>query len=53
LKLLYDELLSKFAVTFNLRRYNLAKFCAMNSVSFDHPDPSIFTVLTCPGSGQR
>eukprot|EP01118_Nematostelium_gracile_P008877 TRINITY_DN2965_c0_g1_i1.p1 TRINITY_DN2965_c0_g1~~TRINITY_DN2965_c0_g1_i1.p1 ORF type:complete len:443 (-),score=100.19 TRINITY_DN2965_c0_g1_i1:20-1348(-) len=28
-------------------KYDLSKFCAMNSVSFDHPDPSIFTVLTC------
>jgi len=29
-------------------KYDLAKFCAMNTVTFDHPDPSIFTVLTCP-----
>lgn len=29
-------------------KYNLAKFNAINSVSFDHPDPSIFTVLTSP-----
>ena len=29
-------------------KYDLRKFCAMNSVTFDHPDPSIFTVLTCP-----
>jgi len=28
-------------------RYDLTKFCAMNTVTFDHPDPSIFTVLTC------
>ena len=28
-------------------KYNLDDFCPMNSVSFDHPDPSIFTVLTC------
>ena len=28
-------------------RYNLAHFNTMNSVSFDHPDPSIYTVLTC------
>ena len=27
-------------------KYDLTKFCALNSVSFDHPDPSIFTVLT-------
>ena len=31
-------------------KYDLRKFCAMNSVTFDHPDPSIFTVLTCPSS---
>jgi homogentisate 1,2-dioxygenase len=29
-------------------RYDLGRFNAMNSVSFDHPDPSIFTVLTSP-----
>jgi homogentisate 1,2-dioxygenase len=29
-------------------KYDLAKFNALNSVSFDHPDPSIFTVLTSP-----
>ncbi|KAI9190384.1 hypothetical protein H9P43_001818 [Blastocladiella emersonii ATCC 22665] len=28
-------------------KYDLAKFNAMNTVTFDHPDPSIFTVLTC------
>ncbi|KAJ1991361.1 hypothetical protein H4R33_001377 [Dimargaris cristalligena] len=28
-------------------RYNLADFCAVNSVTFDHIDPSVFTVLTC------
>ncbi|KAG0737464.1 hypothetical protein G6F57_012714 [Rhizopus arrhizus] len=27
-------------------KYNLANFCTINSVSFDHIDPSIFTVLT-------
>ena len=27
-------------------KYDLHKFCAINTVSFDHPDPSIFTVLT-------
>ena len=27
-------------------RYDLMKFCCMNSVTFDHPDPSIYTVLT-------
>jgi len=29
-------------------KYDLRKFNAMNTVSFDHPDPSIFTVLTSP-----
>ena len=29
-------------------KYNLARFNAINTVSFDHPDPSIFTVLTSP-----
>jgi homogentisate 1,2-dioxygenase len=32
-------------------KYDLARFMVMNTVSFDHPDPSIFTVLTSP-SGQ-
>ena len=29
-------------------KYDLAHFNVINSVSFDHPDPSIFTVLTSP-----
>jgi homogentisate 1,2-dioxygenase len=29
-------------------RYDLSRFNAMGTVSFDHPDPSIFTVLTSP-----
>jgi len=29
-------------------RYDLARFNTINTVSFDHPDPSIFTVLTAP-----
>jgi homogentisate 1,2-dioxygenase len=29
-------------------KYDLAKFNAMGSVSFDHPDPSLGTVLTSP-----
>jgi homogentisate 1,2-dioxygenase len=29
-------------------KYDLARFNTVNSVSFDHPDPSIYTVLTCP-----
>jgi homogentisate 1,2-dioxygenase len=28
-------------------KYDLKKYCTVNSVSFDHLDPSIFTVLTC------
>lgn len=27
-------------------KYNLSRFNTMNTVSYDHPDPSIFTVLT-------
>jgi homogentisate 1,2-dioxygenase len=29
-------------------KYDLARFNTMGTVSFDHPDPSIFTVLTSP-----
>ena len=29
-------------------KYNLENFNTINTVSFDHPDPSIFTVLTSP-----
>ncbi|KAG2501039.1 hypothetical protein HYH03_000858 [Edaphochlamys debaryana] len=29
-------------------KYDLSRFCPVNSVAFDHPDPSIFTVLTVP-----
>ncbi|MGH6617186.1 homogentisate 1,2-dioxygenase [Sphingomonas sp.] len=29
-------------------RYDLARFNTIGSVGFDHPDPSIFTVLTSP-----
>ncbi len=31
-------------------KYDLALFNTINTVSFDHPDPSIFTVLTSPSS---
>lgn len=31
-------------------KYNLENFMTINSVAFDHADPSIFTVLTCPSS---
>ncbi|SEI67497.1 homogentisate 1,2-dioxygenase [Azotobacter beijerinckii] len=31
-------------------RYDLRRFNTLGTVSFDHPDPSIFTVLTSPGS---
>lgn len=30
-------------------RYDLSRFNTIGTVSFDHPDPSIFTVLTAPG----
>lgn len=30
-------------------RYDMRRFNTINTVSFDHPDPSIFTVLTAPG----
>jgi homogentisate 1,2-dioxygenase len=33
-------------------KYDLARFNAINTVSFDHPDPSIFTVLTSPSETQ-
>jgi homogentisate 1,2-dioxygenase len=29
-------------------KYDLKRFCPVNAVLFDHPDPSIFTVLTAP-----
>jgi len=29
-------------------KYNLDNFNCMNSVTYDHPDPSIYTVLTAP-----
>jgi len=29
-------------------KYDLSKFNCINSVTFDHPDPSIYTVLTSP-----
>lgn len=32
-------------------KYDLRKFNTINSVSYDHPDPSIFTVLTCKSGG--
>ncbi|SQF97790.1 homogentisate 1,2-dioxygenase [Paucimonas lemoignei] len=31
-------------------KYDLRRFNTLGTVSFDHPDPSIFTVLTSPGS---
>lgn len=31
-------------------KYNLSKFMTFNTVSYDHADPSIFTVLTCPSN---
>jgi homogentisate 1,2-dioxygenase len=29
-------------------KYDLSAFNALGTVTFDHPDPSLFTVLTCP-----
>lgn len=29
-------------------KYNLSHYCPVGAVLFDHPDPSIFTVLTAP-----
>jgi homogentisate 1,2-dioxygenase len=34
-------------------KYDLSKFCAANFVNYDHADPSIFTVLTCPSDEVR
>ncbi|XP_068222933.1 homogentisate 1,2-dioxygenase [Palaemon carinicauda] len=31
-------------------KYNLKNFMVINATSFDHADPSIFTVLTCPST---
>ncbi|PSN39395.1 Homogentisate 1 [Blattella germanica] len=31
-------------------KYDLAMFMVVNAVQFDHCDPSIFTVLTCPSN---
>lgn len=31
-------------------KYDLFRFNAMGSISFDHPDPSIYTVLTSPSA---
>ncbi|MBO0857756.1 MAG: homogentisate 1,2-dioxygenase [Chloracidobacterium sp.] len=33
-------------------KYDLARFNTINTVSFDHPDPSIFTLLTSPSDMQ-
>ena len=33
-------------------KYDLARFNTINTVSYDHPDPSIFTVLTSPSASQ-
>jgi homogentisate 1,2-dioxygenase len=32
-------------------KYDLARFNTIGTISFDHPDPSIFTVLTSPTAG--
>jgi homogentisate 1,2-dioxygenase len=31
-------------------KYDLARFNCLNTVSFDHPDPSIYTVLSAPST---
>ncbi len=31
-------------------KYDLGRFNTIGSISFDHPDPSIFTVLTGPSN---
>jgi len=31
-------------------KYDLSRFNCINTVSFDHPDPSIYTVLTAPNA---
>lgn len=31
-------------------KYDLARFNALNTVTYDHPDPSIFTVITAPSA---
>ena len=31
-------------------KYDLARFMTLGTISFDHPDPSIFTVLTSPSA---
>jgi homogentisate 1,2-dioxygenase len=31
-------------------KYHLNHFCAVNSVTYDHLDPSVYTVLTCPSA---
>ncbi|USG61524.1 homogentisate 1,2-dioxygenase [Sneathiella marina] len=31
-------------------KYDLRLFCAVGAILFDHPDPSIFTVLTAPSN---
>lgn len=31
-------------------KYDLSKFMVINATAFDHADPSIFTVLTCPSN---
>ncbi|MBA1290294.1 homogentisate 1,2-dioxygenase [Pseudomonas japonica] len=33
-------------------KYDLRRFNTLGSISFDHPDPSIFTVLTSPGAAE-
>lgn len=49
----YDQKHSPYDVvsysgTYIPYRYDLSKFNTIGTVSYDHPDPSIYTVLTCP-----
>jgi homogentisate 1,2-dioxygenase len=37
-----------FSGTYVPYKYDLTKFNTMGTISYDHPDPSIFTVLTAP-----
>jgi homogentisate 1,2-dioxygenase len=34
-------------------KYDLRRFCAVNSVTYDHIDPSIYTVLTAKGGDEE
>ena len=40
--------LEALRTTWGMTKDDLRKFMCINSVTYDHPDPSIYTVLTCP-----